>query len=202
MTQDGDHVSTSRPRSAHRRRQRRRAPTSTERTSAPAGAALTRVSTGSEGAGNTDSCEPAANTEPAALEQRRRRRNCDAVAVGGGGGVAREGGGDLLPLARDARRPLERGRRTRRTYTSTEPGLALPTSSRPWSRAPTRRCRPRRTPTCAPSAAFENPAGVAIDHSNGDIYVLDVGTDHGPGYIYKFESDGHADARASATAGN
>ena len=38
--------------------------------------------------------------------------------------------------------------------------------------------------------AFKNPAGVAIDDSTGDIYVLDIGTGIGQGFVYKFNPEG------------
>ena len=40
--------------------------------------------------------------------------------------------------------------------------------------------------------SFERPSGVAIDHSTGDVYVLDItGESSGSGLVEKFDSSGH-----------
>ena len=103
--------------------------------------------------------------------------NCGVVAVGGGGGVAAERRHDLLPLAGEARRVRRTASRMPPTSTSRARGRR-PTSSRPWSRRSNAPLPPPDAPlTSATFGAFENPTGVAIDHSTGDIYVLDVGAD-------------------------
>ncbi len=55
-------------------------------------ATLTRVSTGTEGTGNTDACDPASNKNGPHWNAIGAEENCSAVAIGGGGGVAAESG--------------------------------------------------------------------------------------------------------------
>ncbi len=49
---------------------------------------LTRISTGSEGTGNTDTCDPVANSAHEHWNVLGSEKNCGVVAIGGGGGVA------------------------------------------------------------------------------------------------------------------
>ena len=55
-------------------------------------ASLTRVSTGSEGSGNTDACDPVSNSKGPHWNAIGAEENCNAVAIGGGGGVAAQSG--------------------------------------------------------------------------------------------------------------
>ncbi len=64
-------------------------------------ATITRVSVGTGGSGDTDSCEPAANTVYAHWNSLDATANCDALAVGGGGGVA-SGDGSIFFLSPEA----------------------------------------------------------------------------------------------------
>ena len=102
---------------------------------------LTRISTGIDGTGNTDACDPVSNSNgphwntigsELKLRRGRDRRRWRS-------GLRRWL--DLLPLPREARRPLQRHR---------EPAQPLPRSSRPSRRASsppstpkTRRCSTR-----------------------------------------------------------
>jgi len=54
----------------------------------PEGATLHLISTGSEGTGNSDSCEPVSNSAGPRWNTVGPAKNCGAVAIGGGGGVA------------------------------------------------------------------------------------------------------------------
>ncbi len=40
---------------------------------------------------------------------------------------------------------------------------------------------------------FTNIAGTAIDHSNGDVYVMDIHQDFGSADVLKFDFAGHTD---------
>ncbi len=155
-------------------------------------ATLTRIS-GPAGAGpgdpgDTDSCNPAANTAHSHWNTPGANANCDAVAVGGGGGVA-SGDGTIYFLSpekldgsngvQDAPnlyvdRPGEDPHYIRTLESSAN--APLPPPAHPYLRS---------------FGAFENPGGIAIDHQTGDLYVADVGTDIGPGAVYKFDSSGH-----------
>ncbi len=55
-------------------------------------ATLTRVSTGTEGAGNSEACDPVSNKNGPHWNAIGAEENCNAVAIGGGGGVAAESG--------------------------------------------------------------------------------------------------------------
>jgi hypothetical protein len=151
------------------------------RISGPAGA-------GSGDPGDTDSCDPAANTAHSHWNTAGASANCDAVAVGGGGGVA-SGDGTIYFLSpekldgsngvQDAPnlyvdRPGQDPHYIRTLESSAS--APLPQPAHPYVRS---------------FGTFENPGGIAIDHQTGDIYVADVGIDIGPGAVYKFDSSGH-----------
>ena len=53
---------------------------------------LTRVSTGVEGTGNTDACDPVSNANGEHWNTVDSAKDCGVVAIGGGGGVASESG--------------------------------------------------------------------------------------------------------------
>ena len=153
---------------------------------------VSRVSTGAEGTGNTDSCQPYANTIHEHWNTLGSEEDCGVVAIGGGAGSGNGGRHGLLPLAGEARRFGERGRE--RTEPVCRATREIPQrSSPPWSRAATLRCPRPRTPSCATFGAFTNPTGVAIDPVTGGIYVLDVGNNIGQGFVYKFKADGRSD---------
>ena len=162
-------------------------------------ATLTRVSTGTGGTGDTDSCNPAANTIRTHWNTVGPDPNCDAVAVGGGGGVA-SGDGSIYFLSPELLDGGSNGVPNAPNLYVARPGSAphfirtlessanapLPPLTHPFRRSF--------------SASFSNPAGVAIDHASGDIYVFDIGTGAGTGYVYKFDPSGQP-FRASATSG-
>ena len=56
------------------------------------GATLTRISTGTEGTGNTDACEAVSNKNGAHWNSLEATANCGVAAIGGGGGVAAKSG--------------------------------------------------------------------------------------------------------------
>ena len=51
---------------------------------------LTRISTGDDGTGNTDACEPVSNANGPHWNAVGSEADCGVVAIGGGGGVAAE----------------------------------------------------------------------------------------------------------------
>ena len=105
------------------------------------------ISTGSEGAGNTDECHPSADTVNAHWNSTASEENCGVVAVGGGGGVAK-GDGTIYFLSPEKLDGSNTASRMRPTSTSPAPDSPR-ISSPPWSRAPTRRSRPPPIPSCA-----------------------------------------------------
>ena len=168
------------------------APTSTRRKWTPQGrSSLSRISTGSEGTGNSDSCQPYANTVHEHWNTTGSRRN-----MRGRGDRWRPGPGqgrwhNLFPLAGEARR-LGSGVENAPNLYVARPGnpptfvttlessanAPLPLPAHPFVRS---------------FGAFSNPTGVAIDPATKDIYVLDVGTNQGQGFVYKFTADGRSD---------
>jgi hypothetical protein len=156
--------------------------------------ALTRISAGN-GAGDTDSCDPSANTVQAHWNSLAPGPNCDALAIGGQGGVASADGRIffLSPEALDAADPDNQpvagapnlyldlpgsGPHFIRTLESSS-NAPLPEAAHPYKRS---------------IGAFTNPVGAAIDPSNGDSYVFDIGTEFfgGSGFVKKYDSEGKA----------
>jgi hypothetical protein len=149
---------------------------------------LRLVSTGIEGVGNSNSCHPAANTRnPHWNTTDASEETCGAVAIGGG--VA-SGNGTIYFLSPEKLDGSSKGVENAPNLYVSEPGglprfvatlessanAPLPSSGHPFMRE---------------FGAFSNPAGVAIEHSTGDVYVLDIETTEGTGYVYKFNSSGH-----------
>jgi hypothetical protein len=157
----------------------------------PAGTmTLSRISTGSEGAGNSDECEPAANTAHEHWNTTGPEENCGVVAVGGGGGVAASDGtiyflspekldGSSNGVQNAPNLYVARPSAAPHFVTTLESSLnaPLPLPLHPYLRSF--------------GAPIRHVAGVAIDHATGDIYTLDIGTDIGTGYVYKFDRLGH-----------
>jgi hypothetical protein len=155
---------------------------------------MTRVSTGDGGAGNTDSCDPSANTVHARWNSLGAGANCNALAVGGGGGVPAESGGIyfLSPESLDADatdpQPLPDAPNL---YLST-PGEA-PVFVRTLESSATAPIPPPSHPYLRSFGAFGNPAGAAIDPVTRDVYVFDIGTEfEAPGYVLKYDSEGNS----------
>jgi hypothetical protein len=155
-------------------------------------AQLTRISTGSLGTGNSDSCDPAANSVNAHWNS-LEGVNCDAVAVGGTGGVA-SGDGTiyfLSPEALDVSNPQNQPVENAPNLYVARPGSA-PHFIRTLESSANAPLPAAAHPLVRSFGSFGNGAGVSIDDSNGDIYVFDIGTGIGTGYVYKFDSAGHA----------
>jgi hypothetical protein len=148
------------------------------------------ITSGSEGTGNTDSCEPSANTVHPHWNTTGSEEDCGVVAIGGGGGVALDSG-TIYFLSPERLDGSEHGVQNAPNLYVVSPGGAphfiatlestanapLPPTEHPFQRSI--------------GSAIENPAGVAIEHATGDVYVLDIGGTAGTGYVYKFDSSGH-----------
>ena len=140
--------------------------------------------------GDTASCDPAANTKHEHWNTTGSEENCGVVAVGGGGGVA-SGDGTIYFLSPEKLDGSSNGVQNAPNLYVSRPGqpphfvatlessanAPLPTPVHPFLRS---------------FGSFANPAGVAIDHATGDIYVFDIGTDEGTAYVYKFDPQGHS----------
>jgi sugar lactone lactonase YvrE len=150
---------------------------------------LTRVSTGSGGTGDTNFCDPAANTVHAHWNTVGSSPNCDVVAVGGGGGVA-SGDGTVYFLSPETLDGASNGvPGAPNLYVArpgAEPQFVATLESTLNAPAPAARHPFRRE-----TGEFEKPAGVAIEHSTGDIYVFDIENTSGSGNVQKFDENGH-----------
>jgi len=153
------------------------------------GKPLTLISTGKEGAGNSNSCNPFANTVNVHWNTTGPAANCGDVAVGGGGGVA-SGDGTIYFLSPELLDGVANGVGGAPNLYVARPGqpphfirtlesnanAPLPSSAHPYLHS---------------FGSFSNAAGTAIDHATGDVYAFDIHQDIGPGDIYKFDSAGH-----------
>ncbi|HEY7256950.1 MAG TPA: hypothetical protein VH476_09745 [Solirubrobacterales bacterium] len=149
---------------------------------------LTRVSTGSSGSGDTDSCDPSANTVHEYWNTLGSSANCDVIAIGGGGGVA-SGDGTvyfLSPETLDGSNGVSGAPNLYVARPGSAPQYVTTLESTANAPAPAPRHPFRRE-----TGAFEKPAGVAIDHSTGDIYVFDIENTAGSGNVQKFDEFGH-----------
>jgi hypothetical protein len=152
-------------------------------------ATLTRVSTGTGGSGDTDSCNPAANTIRTHWNTVGPDPNCDAVAVGGGGGVA-SGDGTIYFLSPELLDGGSNGVQDAPNLYIARPGDA-PHFIRTLESSANAPLPPAAHPYLRSFGSFLNAAGTAIDHQTGDVYLFDISQDIGSGYIYKFDSAGH-----------
>ncbi len=156
-------------------------------------ATIARVSIGEAGTGETDSCTPAANTKHTYWNTLAGSPNCDVLAVGGGGGVAASGGAiyffspEKLDTSNPEREPVEGAPNLYVASPGSSPRFVatlessanapLPASAHPFKRS---------------FGSYGNPVGTAIDHSTGDIYVLDVGVGFGGnGKVFKYDANGN-----------
>ncbi len=153
---------------------------------------LSRVSAGEGGTGDTDACDPSANTmHPAGtLSARARTATClrSAVAAASRRATARSTSSPRSPSTHRSRsQPVEDAPNL---YVA-RPGAA-PRFIRTLESSSNAPIPPLAHPLRRNFGSFGNGAGVAIDPSNDDIYVLDIGTAFGSGTVYKFDSEGHA----------
>jgi DNA-binding beta-propeller fold protein YncE len=156
----------------------------------PSGTATLRlVSTGAGGAGNSDSCDPAANTIREHWNSDGASGNCDVVAVGGGGGVA-AADGSVFFLSPELLDGPSNGIADAPNLYQARPGGAPHFVATLESNA-TAPLPPTEHPFQRSFGSFENGVGAAIDKATGDVYVFDVSLDIGAGTVQKFDSSGH-----------
>jgi hypothetical protein len=149
---------------------------------------LTRISIGSGGTGDTNSCDPSANTVHAHWNTLSGSANCGVVAIGGGGGVASNDGTVyfLSPETLDGSNGVPNAPNLYVARPGSTPKFVATLESTLNAPAPEPRHFFKRE-----TGAFEKPAGVAIEHSTGDIYVFDIENTSGSGNVQKFDESGH-----------
>jgi hypothetical protein len=155
-------------------------------------AALTRVSAvaGSApgGPGNSDGCHPSGNTTNQRWNTTGTGEDCSVVAVGGGGGVA-AGAGAVYFLSPELLDPGSGGVQDAPnlyvSFSGSPPEFVATLESS--SNAP---IPPETHPFLRSFGTFIQPAGVAIDHSTGDMYAMDITSGESTGSIQKFDSAG------------
>jgi len=149
-------------------------------------ASLSLLSTGSEGTGNSDSCNPFANSAHEHWNTKGEEANCGVVAIGGGGGVASEEG-SIYFLSPEKLDGSSNG-------TQNEPNLYLvqPGSS-PHYVTTLESVNSGPQPPAQQHAfdrsfgSFGEATGIAVDHTDGSVYVLDLETST----VKKFDSEGN-----------
>ena len=157
---------------------------------------LTRVSSGA-GAGNTDSCDPAANSERVHWNAVGAGADCGAVAVGGRGGVAATSGAIYFfsPELLDTSGPEQPTQEAPNLYLA-RPGQA-PRFVATLESSANEPLQPLAHLFQRAFGTFSYPEGVAIDHLSGSSYVLDTisaGDQSGAGpSVRKFDSAGALD---------
>jgi hypothetical protein len=154
-------------------------------------ATISRVSTGIESAGDTDGCDPFANTVFSRWNSRGTAPTCDVLAVGGRGGVA-SGDGTVYFLSPELLDGTGNGVQDAPNLYLARPGgaphfVATLESS---ANAPLPEARHAFLRSIG---TLSKPTGVALDQGSGDLYVLDVTSDFGSGFVYKFNSSGQLD---------
>ena len=143
-----------------------------------------RISTGAGGAGDTDSCDPVATPANVNWNSADAASDCSVAAIAGGGGIARDEGSIyfLSPELLDGpANGVEGAPNLYRAAPGQTPALVATLESE----------------LTGPAAEFgheylrsqgllTNPQSVAVDDSNGDLYVLDLGTKT----VRRFDSSG------------
>jgi DNA-binding beta-propeller fold protein YncE len=151
------------------------------------GKPLTRISTGTEGTGNTDSCNPAANSAHEHWNTSGSEANCGVVAVGGGGGVA-SGDGTIYFLSPEKLAGSQNGVQNAPNLYVARPSEAYsPRYVTTLESVLTGPQPPRLRHTFDHKfGSFSNATALAVEHSSGDVYVLDAEANT----IEKFDSSG------------
>jgi NHL repeat len=178
-------------------------------------AALTRVSLapgqGPGGVGDTDSCNPAANSARDHWNSVAAAPNCDAVAIGGGGGVA-SANGTIYFLSPEQLDGSEGVQGAPNLYLA-RPGQA-PRFLAALESSANQPLQPKAHLFQRSFGHFSYPEGVAIDHATGKSYVLDTYANSGPefdssgevigyvegAYVQRFEASGEPDLTFGANS--
>ena len=157
------------------------------------GATLERVSSGSEGSGDTDACDPAGdsyspenwNVVPGGPT------DCSVVGLGGGAGIATRGNAVffLSPEQLDGSHGVAGAPNLYRSGGTSSSEFVATLESGDHSPVPA-----ATHPYTGSFGAFSGTvAGAAIDDSNGDTYVFDANDDFfgGAAYVQKFDAAGN-----------
>jgi hypothetical protein len=155
------------------------------------GATLTRISTGAEGTGDTDSCVPAANTVHTYWNTTGSEPDCGVVAVGGGGGIA-TADGTFYFLSPEKLDGSGHGVQNAPNLYLARPGQVPHFVTTLESSA--NATLPEAQHSFLQSVgSFALPTGVAYDAA-GNLYVLDLSGAEIGGVVEKFDPAGNADA--------
>jgi DNA-binding beta-propeller fold protein YncE len=149
-------------------------------------AALTRVSAGLEGTGNANSCDPVANSARVHWNTAGAEANCDAVAISGGGGVA-SGEGSIYFLSPELLDGPSNGVEDAPNLYLARPGSAARFITTLESVLTGPQPPKRGRLSVHDFGSFEKATGLAVDHSTGDVYVLDATANK----VTKFNSSGN-----------
>ena len=145
-------------------------------------APISRVSTGSEGTGNTDSCEPVVNWNVASGGP-----NCSVVAVAGGGGVARDDG-TVYFISPEKLDGAGNGTENQPNLYVERPGGSPHYVGEIDSSIGKPPPQPPAHPVVSTNfvTGLSQPEGLAVDQETGAIYVAETGA----GRISRFDSSG------------
>lgn len=144
------------------------------------------LSTGSEGTGNSDSCDPAANSAHVHWNTKSPKADCGVVAIGGGGGVA-SGNGTVYFLSPERLDGSANGTENAPNLYVVHPGSA-PRFITTLESAFTGPQPPEEGRNFLRNfGSFAGATGIAVDESNGDIYVADAKANA----VEKFDSAGN-----------
>jgi DNA-binding beta-propeller fold protein YncE len=148
-------------------------------------ATLTRVSTGIEGTGDTDSCDPVADSAHPHWNTTGSEANCGVVAIGGGGGVA-TGDGTIYFLSPEQLDGPANGTQNAPNLYVARPGSAprFVTTLESVLTGPQPPAEGRSL--IGSFGSFSAATGLAVDNSTGDVYVMDSER----GVVEKFDSAG------------
>ena len=152
-------------------------------------ASLKLISTGTEGSGSTDSCDPVANSAHPHWNTTGAEENCGIVAIGGGGGVAGKDG-SIYFLSPERLDGSSNGvQNAPNLYVARPADHYSPSYVTTLESVLNSPQPPRLQHTFRENLAqsFSKATALAIEHSSGDLYVLDSGT----GMVEKFNAEGN-----------
>ena len=153
----------------------------------PGDATLQLLSTGTEGTGNTDSCDPVANS--AHLHWNTvdpEEESCSVVAIGGGGGVA-AADGSVYFLSPEKLDGSSAGTQNAPNLYVVRPG-GTPQFIATLESVLTGAHPPRlRHSFKSNFGSFGNATALAVEHEHGDVYVLDAAANA----VERFDSAGN-----------
>ncbi len=147
-------------------------------------ATVTRVSTGAEGTGNTDSCDPPPNSFGVHWNVVGGSATCGVAAAAGGGGVASIEGGIffLSPERLDGSIGVQDEPNLYYARPGQGPRFVATLESKSTGPNPP----PTQHPFTMSFGAFNLPQSMAVDQSTGNVYVLDVTA----GSVKRFDAEG------------